>query len=265
MYRIAICDDERGELEKIERILQNYQREHEEYVFAVECFESADSLLDMVKNRDYMPDLLFLDIYMPEKLGTEVAKELREMEMEGRIVFLTASVDHALEAFRVGAIQYLVKPVLEKDLFLILNRFLSEIEKERKKYLLLRIEGKICRVALQDILYCEAKGKQQYLYLADGTRSLLRLTMAEIYRMLSEDLRFVKVGVSYIVNLEYVGSLNARELQLDSGEVLYLPRGAYRLLKEQYFQYYCRKEIQNDFGGNTDSGYISQYDRDNCL
>lgn len=243
MYQIALCDDERVELDKTEMMLRNYQKKHMEYEFVIKRFESAAHLLNWISDRDDMPDLLFLDIYMPEKLGTEVAKELRKMGSVSRIIFLTTSVDHALEAFRVEAVQYLVKPVLEMDLFLLLDKFFGEIEKERKNYLLLRIDGKICRVALQDIVYCEAQKKYQYLYLTDGTRSLLRLTMTEIYRMVSGCSAFVKVGASYIVNLEHIGSLNAQELCLDNGERLYLPRGAYQPLKEQYFQYYCQEGI----------------------
>lgn len=251
MYQIALCDDEIIELDKTEAMLQNYQKNCTEYKLQISRFKSAEQLLNMIQRQDYMPDLLLLDIYMPYKLGTEVAKELRDMGSNSRIIFLTTSIDHALEAFRVDAAQYLVKPVLEKDLFLILDRSLAEIEKEQKKYLLLRIDGKICRVALRDIVYCEAQRKYQYLYLTDGTRSLLRLTMAEIYKMLSDYVEFVKVGVSYIVNLEHIERLNSQEMELDNGERLHLPRGAYQLLKEQYFQYYCWGGIQNDSGNHT--------------
>lgn len=251
MYQIALCDDEITELDKTEKMLQSYQKDDTEYEFEICRFKNAEQLLEVIKNQNYMPDLLFLDIYMPGKLGTEVAKELRDMGNNSKIIFLTTSVNHALEAFRVDAAQYLVKPVLEKNLFFVLNRLLKEIERERKKYLLLRIDGKICRVALQDIVYCEAQRKYQHLYLTDGTCALLRLTMTEIYKMLSDYVEFVKVGVSYIVNLEHIGNLNSQELQLDNGEKLHLPRGAYQPLKEQYFQYYCRGGIQDDSGDHT--------------
>lgn len=65
------------------------------------------------------------------------------------------------------------------------------------------------------------------------------MSMLEIYGLLSEWQRFVRVGASYIVNLDYVNSLNAREICLDNGENIFLPRGAYHSLREQYFHYYC--------------------------
>ena len=67
----------------------------------------------------------------------------------------------------------------------------------------------------------------------------MRMTMAKIYDMLAGSPEFVKAGMSYIVNLEHVNSLNTRELQLDNGDKIYLPRGSYHPLRESYFGYYC--------------------------
>ena len=239
MYHIALCDDEEAELDKTENMMKAYQEQNRGCSFSIERFNSADDLLWKVKENEYMPDLLLMDIYMPRKLGIEAAKELREMGNECRIVFLTTSKEYALEAFRVDATQYLVKPVSKEELFSVLDKLLGSLLEEQKKYLLLRIDNKNRRIAMKDIVYCEAQKKGQCIYLSDGTQLLLRLTMAKIYEMLSDYKEFVKAGISYIVNLEHIESLNAQELQMDNGRTVYLPRGSYQLLKEQYFNYYC--------------------------
>ncbi len=239
MYHIALCDDEEAELDKTENMMKAYQEQNRGCSFSIERFNSADDLLWKVKENEYMPDLLLMDIYMPRKLGIEAAKELREMGNECRIVFLTTSKEYALEAFRVDATQYLVKPVSKEELFSVLDKLLGSLLEEQKKYLLLRIDNKNRRIAMKDIVYCEAQKKCQCIYLSDGTQLLLRLTMAKIYEMLSDYKEFVKAGISYIVNLEHIESLNAQELQMDNGRTVYLPRGSYQLLKEQYFNYYC--------------------------
>lgn len=92
---------------------------------------------------------------------------------------------------------------------------------------------------LSDVVCCEAQGKHQCIYMADGTELLQNLTMAKLYEMCSGCKEFVRVGVSYIINLEHIDSLNAQEVLLDNGQKIYLPRGAYRCLREQYFEYYC--------------------------
>lgn len=241
MYHIALCDDEVTELNKTEFILNMYQRKNPRCEFVIDRFENANELLGMIREKDYIPNLVLLDIYMPEKMGITAAKEIRDMGNKGRIIFLTASMDHALDAFRVDATQYLVKPVSEKELFPVLDKILEEIEQEQKKYLLLKIEDRVCRIMLNDIIYCEAHGKFQYLYLTDGTQSQLRMTMAKIYEMLSLYEAFTKVGIAYIVNMEHIESLNSQDIFLDNGKSIHLPRGAYQPLREKYFQYYCGK------------------------
>ncbi len=245
MYLIALCDDEPTELAATEKLLSDYEKKHPGSDIAPRCFEDVDELLWLVREEKYMPDLILMDIFMPDKkrniypLGIEAAKELRNMNYKGKIVFLTTSKEYALEAFDVDALQYIVKPVSEDRLFSVLNGLLKDIEEERKKYILLRIEGRLARVSLNDIVYCEAQGKLQCLYLADGTRCTLRMTMIELYEQLSQYQEFVRIGVAFIVNLGYIGSMNAKELCMDNGMKIYLPRGTYKGLREQYFSYYC--------------------------
>lgn len=241
MYRIAICDDETGELEKTEKLLSDYGKKHPGLDLRVLYFENAGELLSAVREEDDMPDLIFLDIYMPDQTGIEAARELRAMEYKGKLVFLTTSKEYALEAFDVAASQYLVKPVSEDKLFSVLDQLLEDAEEERKRYILLKIEGRLVRVPVNDIVYCEAQGKNQCLYLANGTQHLLHMTMKEIYELLSGYQEFVRIGVAFIVNLGYIGSLNAQEIQMDNGKKIYLPRGTYKILKEQYFRYYCEE------------------------
>ena len=239
MYLIALCDNEAADLNKVEQLLNLYEKEHPGTAFLVERFENAIELLYRVREKNYLPDFVLMDIYMPEKTGIEAARELRGMGINCKIIFLTVSKEHALDAFGVDAAQYLVQPVNREAFFQTFDRFVERVDKERKKYFLLRIDGKVKRVMLNEILYCEAQGKFQYLYFINGEHSILRVTMTELYEMLSKYTQFVRVGISYIVNLEHIDSMNAREIFMEGGKKIHLPRGAYKSLKEQYFQYYC--------------------------
>lgn len=248
MYLIALCDDETAELEKTEKLLSDYEKKKSGLDFMIRRFENADKLICSVIEESYMPDIIFMDIFMPDKngdlhsRGMEAAKKLRSMNYKGKIVFLSTSKEYALEAFGVDAMQYMVKPVSENKLFSVFDGLLKDIEEERRKYVLLKIEGKLVRISVNDILYCESQGKVQCLYLADGTHCVLRMTMTEIYEQLSRYQEFVRVGIGFIVNLGYVGSLDAKELHMDNGMKIFLPRGTYKTLREQYFRYYCEEE-----------------------
>lgn len=241
MYLIALCDDETAELVKTEKMLRGYEKGHPGLDFVIEHFKDAEELIYMIQEENYIPDLVFMDIYLNSvPFGMEAANKLRNMDYRGKLVFLTTSRDYALEAFDVGASQYLVKPVAEDKLFSLLDRLMQDIEEERRKYILQRIDGRLVRVPVNDIIYCEAQGKTQGMYLVGGAQYLLHTTMMELYEQLSRYQEFVRIGVAFIVNLGYIGSLNAKEIHMDNGKKIYLPRGAYKGLREQYFTYYCR-------------------------
>lgn len=245
-YQIALCDDETAELRKTEKLLSDYEHVHSGLYLMIKCFRNADELLQMVKEKKYEPDLVFMDICMPGQeavpIGIDAAKQLREMGCMARLLFLTNTKEYALDAFDVDAFFYLLKPVSKDKLFPVLDRFARAAEKERKKHILLRAKGAIVRVPLEDIVYCEAQRKCQCIYLSDGAELIQNMTMAKLYELCSAGPEFVKVGASYIVNLEHIESLSAKEAQMDNGQKIYLPRGTYHCVREQYLDYYCGKE-----------------------
>ena len=64
MYQIALCDDETTELNKTEQMLISYEKKNPEMKLIIRRFESADELLDTVREKNYMPDLILMDIYI---------------------------------------------------------------------------------------------------------------------------------------------------------------------------------------------------------
>ncbi len=243
MVQLALCDDEIEELNAVERMCCSYSGECEEYEFYPRRFESADRLLETMEREEYAPDLVLMDIYMPGTSGIEMAKKLREMGHSCRIVFLTSSKDHALEAFSVNAFQYLVKPVSTKALFPVLDEALAQLREGMSKYLLFQTDNHVRRVEVSDIVYCEAQRKKQYVHLAGGERIVLNMTMKKLCEMIADYKELTKVGASYIVNMEHIERLSTRALWLDNQKELYLPRGSYKILREIYFNYYCGKEM----------------------
>lgn len=240
MYQIAICDDEEQELEKVEHMLQTFDRLPE--TFTVNRFTDAGDLLSEVKTNAYQPDIILLDIYMPDATGIETAKKLRDMGNTGSVIFVTSSKEHALDAFGVSACGYLVKPICEKALFDAVERAIESLAAKQRRYVFMETQEHVRRIALSDIIYCEAQRKTQYVYLRGGESVLLHMTMAKLCETLCGYREFTKIGVSYIVNLEHIERLGTQMLYLDNGTEIYLPRGSYRSLREKYFDYYFEDE-----------------------
>ncbi len=236
MYQIAICDDEEQELDKIVHMLQSLDKSPDE--FAINRFTDAMALLSEVETNAYQPDIILLDIYMPSLTGIETAQKLRDMGNTGSVIFVTSSTDHALDAFGVSASGYLVKPICEKALSDVIAQAVKNLEERQCRYVLLETQEHVRKIALGDIIYCEAQRKKQCIHLQNGEKVLLHMTMAKLCETLCGYREFTKLGVSYVVNLEHIERLDAQMLHLDNGMEIYLPRGSYKSLRKKYFDFY---------------------------
>ena len=237
MFHIAICDDEIEELDKAENLLEIYRKQHKTCDFSVQRFTDAEEMLQKIQKKECVPDLLFMDIYLPDRLGIDVVKELRGMGNGCRIIFATTSTEYALEAFRVNADQYFVKPIMEKELFPVLDKLFEKAGREQKKCLSLQNGSMIHKVSLQDIVFCEAQKKSQNIYLADGGQLQVRMTMTKIYDLLAGSPEFVKVGISYIINLEHITALNGPSVTLSTDRCVPVSRPKLAALKKAYMDF----------------------------
>jgi len=120
MMRAIVVDDEILVAEQIDRMLVNAGVE------VLGCCMNPHEALSMAKA--LKPDVLFLDIEMPELSGLEIAEQVYADKLDMEVVFITAYNQYAIDAFRVNALDYLLKPVMEEDL----QRSLERIEKRRQ-------------------------------------------------------------------------------------------------------------------------------------
>lgn len=243
MFRIAICDDEISELDKVEQMLQSYHTSFMEQEFLIRRFGDSEELFLQITEQNYQPDLIFMDIYLPKTTGIEMARKLRDGGNNSKIVFLTSSQAHALEAFGVEAFSYLVKPVTAEKLFAVLDKAFKRMADGQPRYILLKADDSVLKVEAGDIIYCEAQRKRQCVYLRGGRSISMRVTMKKLAELLCVHKMFVKLGVSYIVNLEHIEQLGSQTLLLDNGTEICIPRGSYKELRRNFFQYVMRTEI----------------------
>lgn len=237
MYQIGLCDDEEQERQKTQALLAAYQEAHPGCRLWVRSYASFQELLFDLPDSPPL-DLLLLDIYMPGTSGMEGAAQLRSRGFESPIVFLTSSTEHALDAYDVSATHYLLKPVEKERFFAVVEKALGEIVAERRRFLALRVDREVRRIALRSIVCCESQNHYQALYLASGEELQVRMTQAELFGAMCQFPDFVRVGSAYIVNLSFVDSLSAKVMKLTTGKDIWLPRGSYHLLKARYFDFY---------------------------
>ncbi len=193
----------------------------------------------MARIRAERPDLVFLDVEMPDGDGFEVLEALG-CDLPPAVVFVTAYDRYALRAFEVGAIDYLLKPFDQLRFAKVLGRARDWIaqEKSRDARLAVKSAGQVTLVKVSEIDWIEAADYYASLHVA-GRTHLLRRSLADLEKELAGQ-GFCRVHRSALVNLDRVRGLVTDEegeyqVELTDGTRLRLSRS-------------CRSRVQERLG-----------------
>jgi len=209
IFKTVLVDDEQPARARLSRMLEKY-----EDVEVVGEATNGQEALAAVEEKE--PDLLFLDIQMPPPTGLEVAADLLEVEDPPIIIFLTAYQEHAVEAFELSALDYLVKPVRRERLTKTLERvrmasrdrrdgkLSNDTEGENFDPMALQYTHKEARklVPLEEIEYFTTRDEVSYA-IVNGTEFIAQGTLTKLQELLPNSL-FLRSHRSYIVNLKQV-------------------------------------------------------------
>lgn len=235
MLRIAICDDERKYLDLAQSMIDEYLSCHD-YLVHVSTFQSSFELIDSIE-KGVLHDIYLLDIYMPVISGMSVAAELRKRDIKSPIIFLTTSKDHALEAFGVGATQYLVKPYQKNAFFEAMDKSFAMLSKQPRKYLFFKIEGEYRNIPANKIVYSETNAHYQQVVLDDETVTV-RITSSELFSYLREYNCFYQCGKAYIVSLPKISKITGNSVVMSNGHEIFVPKSSIAGLRSAYFDYF---------------------------
>ena len=239
MLKIAVCDDSRELLEKVEKDLHEYENVRNTPV-TVHTYTNAVDLLDGLKKTDY--DILILDIIMPGFTGMQAAHEIRKFNEEIKIIFLTASREFAIESYSVGAYYYLLKPVLKEKLFSVLDKVVSEITSKQESCVIYTHMG-IVNIPFAKIECLEVYNKHLVFHLSDGSTKETRGALTDYENVFLERKEFLKIHRSYILNMDYIHSIEAGEIATYSGKRFPVSRLLAKDIKEHYMNYMFTKEV----------------------
>lgn len=239
MLKIAVCDDSRELLEKVEKDLHEYENVRNTPV-TVHTYTNAVDLLDGLKKTDY--DILILDIIMPGFTGMQAAHEIRKFNEEIKIIFLTSSKEFAIESYSVGAYYYLLKPVLKEKLFSVLDKVVSEITSKQESCVIYTHMG-IVNIPFAKIECLEVYNKHLVFHLSDGSTKETRGALTDYENVFLERKEFLKIHRSYILNMDYIHSIEAGEIATYSGKRFPVSRLLAKDIKEHYMNYMFTKEV----------------------
>lgn len=204
----VIVDDEPLAIEGLKRQLKSL-----DFLNLSATFHSAIEASSFLETNNV--DLLFLDVNMPHLSGIGMVKSLSRRPL---VIFTTAHPDHALEAFKVDAVDYLLKPFSFENLVKAVNKALLMLkvktQQDSSEHFFVKSEGKFHRLYFDDIKYVE--GMKDYVKIHTDKESLaVAMNLSSIIDKLPAA-TFARVHKSYIVNKNRITKFDSFELMLDT-------------------------------------------------
>lgn len=220
-YTTIIVDDERLAREEVKRALSNYP--------AYQVVGEASNVYDAAQLIEKQhPDLLFLDIHMPEKSGFDL---LELLTVVPKVVFTTAYDQYAVKAFEVNALDYLVKPLRDERFAITIEKIQAEFSNmEARKnplpmhYKVFIKDGEQCYfVPLTDIRLIQSMDNYARFFFGDD-KAMIKRSLTLIEEKLDPNV-FFRINRSQIVNTEYIkritpGFKHKLNIELTTGETL---------------------------------------------
>lgn len=226
MLKIALCDDEPEQLRHLQSMLTEYHQLNPDCPLSFDAFLSPEHLLERIKGYSSY-QIYLLDILMPGCSGISLGKEIRKIDEEAKIIYLTVTRDYAVESYSVHAFYYLVKPFDKKDLFRILDRALKPFLRQLQTVLQVKTRDGILPLKESLIQFVEYHS-HILSYHMDGGQIVDSLTVRESFDQAASSFLnnsiFVKISYAYIVNLAYVAKMTKKGFLMKDGTELVVTR-----------------------------------------
>lgn len=222
IFKTVIVDDERLAREEVKRAL----KKHPEFVIVGEASNVNEALKLIDKEQ---PDIIFLDIHMPEKSGFDLLEELGTVP---EVVFTTAYDQYAVKAFELNALDYLVKPLREERFSKTIEKVKQELIQKRKatpevlpmnRKIFIK-DGEDCHfIPLSDIRYIESLENYARLYFGNQ-KAMIKRSLNLLEEKLDPRV-FFRANRSQIINIHFIQEIhphfnNRLQIKLTSGEII---------------------------------------------
>jgi two-component system LytT family response regulator len=211
MKKVLIIDDEKRTRDLIAKMIETFGFD----LTVISEGETMDTAIKAIQN--HQPDILFIDIQMPDGTGFDVLKQLENITFE--VIFITAHEEFAIQAIKFSALDYLLKPVdplelkeaVEKAIKAVntkkidnqIDALQNNILPNQKKRLVLKTHESVFIVELHDIIRCEADKNYTSFILNGGKKIVVSKTLKD-YETLLVGHNFMRVQQSHLINIDFI-------------------------------------------------------------
>ncbi|MBQ9333356.1 MAG: response regulator transcription factor [Lachnospiraceae bacterium] len=226
--RVAICDDSQLDAKRIEWALTSMSADAE-----ISYYSSGHAFIEAVES-GILYDVVFLDIYMPGENGVDVAERIRELLPDIGIIFSTSSPDHAVEAFKVQAVDYLIKPSPEIDIVRAFTR-VGLASDRRSNTVLIKAGGEILVFNQAEVARIESDKHYTHIITTDGTDTTLHMNYSDVAAKFTRGFMQVKRGLT--VRMDQIQRISGDMVHMSDGLSFKMSRERKDELVKMYLDY----------------------------
>ena len=229
--KILLCEDNPADLEKareqIEAAAETYPEES-----MLEICQTAEACRAYLKSE--VPDLVFMDIFMAETSGVDLAREIRSLSTDAKIVFLTSSNEFAAESYEVGAMDYILKPPTQSQVKKVFENYIKT-RKSQRRYILVKRGRDEVKIEEAGIFYVRTIGNETSIHTKTGViRAYYPLREIEKQLDLSH---FLKVRKGLITSMDYIETMEGDYCMLKNGEEYAISRKNKSENRKKFYDY----------------------------
>ncbi len=215
MLNIIILEDQEEQAERLSQMLEQYAEAHEGFSYNLKLYNRSIPLLTEYKCD---ADLLFLDIQIPDILGMEAAKRIRQMDNRVMIIFITMLTQYAIEGYSVGAFDYVLKPVRYEEFSTKMDRVCRMLAHQNTSLTLeVRTKEEIRRISADDITFIEISNHDVLIH--TDCEIIRQWGNLKSYEEKLTPVHFVRCSASFLVNLKYVRAVNGNSVIVHGHEL----------------------------------------------
>lgn len=208
MLTCYIADDEQHAVDALAAMLKKKFAEQ-----VLLCGSNVKASLAINEIETLQPDIVFLDVEMPEMSGLDLLRHFPERKFY--VIFTTAHEKYALPALKASATDYLVKPLSPQDVYDAIQKCMAakktiENKKAAQNKITLPVSQELLIINTDDIIHIEAHNNYSHFYFTNRPRVIVCKTLGEYDTMLSAQ-GFYRVHQSHLINLNHVESVNSND------------------------------------------------------
>lgn len=202
MIRIAIVEDEINYQKQLIEYLRRFEKDQREKIY-IETFTDGDQF---VENYQAQFDIILMDIQMPLLDGMGAAEEIRKVDSEVVIIFITNMPQYAIKGYAVDALDYILKPISYFQFSERLKRAVERMKKRETQHIAVKVKEGVIRLDLSDIFYIESQG-HDLIFMTKKGEYIATGTMKELEKELS-DFHFFRGHRGFLINFKHVDGVN---------------------------------------------------------